>query len=103
MRFLDVALDRPATVIVAVGLLEKRVSLAVARPGIAALEKPLAVHALAPVIAIEATGSCTGRGRRSWSGCIRAPFGYSHHRKPRPRGCSWARAGSRPMTVTAQR
>lgn len=81
MDMLEVALD-PATVVVAVdpgkvmnrvwvsngaGLLEEPVSLPVARSGIAALEKMLAAHAggqvIAPVIAIEATGSL----HRAWA------------------------------------
>jgi transposase len=78
MALLDVALD-PATVVVAVdpgkvtnrvwlsdgtGLLEKPVSLPVARSGITALEKMLAAHPSVPVIAIEATGSL----HRAWAG-----------------------------------
>ena len=77
MGMLEVALD-PATVVVAVdpgkvmnrvwvsngaGLLEKPVSLPVARSGIAALEKMLATHAGERVIAIEATGSL----HRAWA------------------------------------
>lgn len=77
MGMLEVALD-PATVVVAVdpgkvmnrvwvsngaGLLEEPVSLPVARSGIAALEKMLAVHAGERVIAIEATGSL----HRAWA------------------------------------
>lgn len=77
MSFLQVALE-PSTVVVAVdpgkvmnrvwvsngaGLLEEPVSLPVARSGIAALEKMLAVHAGEQVIAIEATGSL----HRAWA------------------------------------
>jgi transposase len=77
MSILQVALE-PSTVVVAVdpgkvmnrvwvsngnGLLEEPVSLPVARSGIAALEKMLAVHAGDPVIAIEATGSL----HRAWT------------------------------------
>jgi transposase len=77
MSMLQVALD-PATVVVAVdpgkvmnrvwvsngaGLLEEPVSLPVARSGIAALERMLAVHAGEHVIAIEATGSL----HRAWA------------------------------------
>ena len=77
MGILEVALD-PATVVVAVdpgkvmnrvwvsngaGLLAEPVSLPVARCGITALERLLAVHAGEPVIAIEATGSL----HRAWA------------------------------------
>jgi transposase len=77
MGMLEVALD-PATVVVAVdpgkvmnrvwvsngaGLLEDPVSLPVARSGIVALERMLAVHAGERVIAIEATGSL----HRAWA------------------------------------
>ena len=77
MGMLEVALD-PATVVVAVdpgkvmnrvwvsngeGLLEEPVSLPVARSGIAVLEKMLATHGGAQVIAIEATGSL----HRAWA------------------------------------
>ena len=77
MSILQVALE-PSTVVVAIdpgkvmnrvwvsngnGLLEEPVSLPVARSGIAALEKMLAVHAGDPVIAIEATGSL----HRAWA------------------------------------
>ena len=77
MSMLGVALD-PATVVVAVdpgkvmnrvwvsdgtGLLEKPVSLPVARAGIESLEAMLAAHAGDRVIAIEATGSL----HRAWA------------------------------------
>jgi len=77
MSILDVALD-PATVVVAVdpgkvmnrvwvsdgtGLLEKPVSLSVARAGIESLEVMLAAHVGDRVIAIEATGSL----HRAWA------------------------------------
>lgn len=77
MGLLGVALD-PATVVVAVdpgkvmnrvwvsngmGLLEEPISLPVARSGIAALEKMLAVHVGERVIAIESTGSL----HRAWA------------------------------------
>ena len=117
MSMLEVALD-PATVIVAVdpgkvmnrvwvsngaGLLAEPVSLPVSRAGVGVLEHLLAERAAGElVIAVEATGDCTGRGSPSWKGITRVQCGCSRPRKPELRERNWDRDGLRQMIATAR-
>ena len=118
MSVLKAPLD-PATVVVAVdpgkvvnrvwvsdgrGWLESPVSVPVSCAGVEQLQRLLNAHpsVVAPVIAVEPTGSLHQAFVADLERRFPARRGCSHPRKRRRHGRSWARPGSRPTTVTAR-